>query len=761
MMRIHVALFLGCVGAVNGALGIFYPSALWWGEDQLQAVLTRGCEEYTEMSDCVPLRLPHWYEKLQSSAAVHASPGLPMSAQAMVGLGIVKLVMISLCEAGGFVGGAIYPAFLAGSFGSALGATPWIQSLGGQFVYLSTAAAMSTALSALLNTQLFGVLLVLVLQDNIPHGNVSSQIIALLTAVYVHYLLTRKCIPSQLRLMPSQKDGFSARQDVIYSDISVSRLHLLPFGPFERKIDSDSEFTWSRAFEEALVTLEVHVAPRRVRMDVAREVRIKALALALLAARQSGRRDETKCMAHVFKRGDSTADIDPESQSNTEELEDDIEWFPGDIVTLGRNGPKKRSNTFESIVGPRDPSGASVVVAGLCFNLLLAVRFLSGSQKPQKTSDPKAARRVTLPVGRGFREEQNGRGKLEELEPGKMPSLDRFPPEELGSNVPSHWEYLLPGRCESERLKCRELRERVRHVEGAKDMVTMLRFLRARRGRVDDAAKMWRRQTGYELGFRMNTRNDWLHRKVDSCWPPTAMLGKDLDGDPVYWNRLEPEDRKTLESRGALLFASLFAFRMGLGSMDFLEQVPTEFLIQHEVYTITRIMQALEEASRLSSRPVMYFTVVTDLGEMSKLAANLHNLMLCIQSVLLEAKFQGLRNFNIKGIMKYKVCVRILEDHFPEIVKRIIAIRVPRIAYTLWNIASHFFDEGTRNKIQIADPQNTLAVLSQFMDPKPWAALIESEKAGMHRSASTLPLLAAPLRWLVRALHTQSDRPSI
>jgi len=250
--RIHVALFLGCVGAVNGALGIFYPSALWWGEDQLQAVLTRGCEEYTEMSDCVPLRLPHWYEKLQSSAAVHASPGLPMSAQAMVGLGIVKLVMISLCEAGGFVGGAIYPvAFLAGSFGSALGATPWIQSLGGQFVYLSTAAAMSTALSALLNTQLFGVLLVLVLQDNIPHGNVSSQIIALLTAVYVHYLLTRKCIPSQLRLMPSQK----ARQDVIYSDISASE-----DGCCERSEDQSS--------------------------------------------------------------GDSTADVDPESQSNTEELED-------------------------------------------------------------------------------------------------------------------------------------------------------------------------------------------------------------------------------------------------------------------------------------------------------------------------------------------------------------------------------------------------------------------------------------------------------
>ena len=49
---------------------------------------------------------------------------------------------------------------------------------------------------------------------------------------------------------------------------------------------------------------------------------------------------------------------------------------------------------------------------------------------------------------------------------------------------------------------------------------------------------------------------------------------------------------------------------------------------------------------------VMYFTVVTDLGELSKLPANQHDVMLCIQSVLPQSKFQGLRNFNIKGIMK-------------------------------------------------------------------------------------------------------------
>lgn len=34
---------LAVVGAANAAMSFLYPSALWWGEDQLQVVLTRGC----------------------------------------------------------------------------------------------------------------------------------------------------------------------------------------------------------------------------------------------------------------------------------------------------------------------------------------------------------------------------------------------------------------------------------------------------------------------------------------------------------------------------------------------------------------------------------------------------------------------------------------------------------------------------------------------------------------------------------------------
>merc|ERR1712113_687690 len=65
---------------------------------------------------------------------------------------------------------------------------------------------------------------------------------------------------------------------------------------------------------------------------------------------------------------------------------------------------------------------------------------------------------------------------------------------------------------------------------------------------------------------------------------------------------------------------------------------------------------------------------------------------------------------------KYKASVRICEDYFPEIVKRIFVVRAPRIFAQVWAIAKHFFDEGTRNKIQIVSEKDTYKVLTQYID---------------------------------------------
>lgn len=96
---------LAVVGAANAAMSFLYPSALWWGEDQLQVVLTRGCSFGAKIfPDCQPVKLKYLYEKLIYKDAIVAHPGISMSGWEMFGLGLVKLVMISMCEGAGFVG---------------------------------------------------------------------------------------------------------------------------------------------------------------------------------------------------------------------------------------------------------------------------------------------------------------------------------------------------------------------------------------------------------------------------------------------------------------------------------------------------------------------------------------------------------------------------------------------------------------------------------------------------------------------------------
>jgi len=258
----------------------------------------------------------------------------------------------------------------------------------------------------------------------------------------------------------------------------------------------------------------------------------------------------------------------------------------------------------------------------------------------------------------------------------RLPSLDRFPFLSFeDSAAPDAWEPLL--RCsDSERDGCRELRARLTDIPGSKDPVTMLRFLRARQGRVDAAADMyasamhWRAAKGWERGFRLNTMDDTLHRQMDEYLPSIALMGRDHDGDPVYWNRLCPH------------------------TMDYFAKVPSAFLAEHEVYVITRLLQALEEQGRKEGRPVMYMTAVVDLSAL------------------------GLKHINRKALPKWSITARILEDNFPEMVKRVIVVRAPPLVSTVWRVVSKVFDEGTRNKFQIADQSQCLETLEQFINKR-------------------------------------------
>lgn len=235
----------------------------------------------------------------------------------------------------------------------------------------------------------------------------------------------------------------------------------------------------------------------------------------------------------------------------------------------------------------------------------------------------------------------------------------------------------------------------------------MLRFLRARKGDIQKTVDMYvaamafregsGRGQGLERDFRLNVLDDTLHRRLDSHWPPTAILGRDRDGDFIYWNRI------------------------GLGNCDFLAEAPVEFLVKHEVYSITRILQAMEEQSRRQGRPTMYMTVVVDCSGL------------------------GTQHLNWKALPKYKACVRCMEDNFPEMVKRIIVVRAPRIAFYLWKACQVFFDEGTRSKVQIADSDRTLSTLTQFIDEK-WIPEALGGKNTVNGHSWCFPHIPAPCK---------------
>ena len=106
-------------------------------------------------------------------------------------------------------------------------------------------------------------------------------------------------------------------------------------------------------------------------------------------------------------------------------------------------------------------------------------------------------------------------------------------------------------------------------------------------------------------------------------WFARGQIGtaQDLDGDPVYWNRPEPKFQRE-EDFGVRVCSLRFqdgpwqhgfpgagqdfwvlALKNGLQWLPQLRlvEVPTEFLIQHEVYTITRIMQVRSTRSHDSA----------------------------------------------------------------------------------------------------------------------------------------------------------------
>ena len=207
----------------------------------------------------------------------------------------------------------------------------------------------------------------------------------------------------------------------------------------------------------------------------------------------------------------------------------------------------------------------------------------------------------------------------------------------------------------------------------------LARTLTARGGDVNKAAVMYERI----VAFRAE-RQCWKLLDTDFYREPETLarylgwgfLGRDRDGYPIYLERVGKNDLLALhEAAGAPAFLSYVCYL-------------------HEAQE--RVMRAASAASGADRHKL---TVIVDLA--------------------------GYRVAGPATLRVFFERTRLEEDHYPEIVRRIIIINAPTLFASVWALVERFVDAGTRAKIQVAGA-NFLPTLLRYMD----AAVIPAALGG-------------------------------
>lgn len=268
----------------------------------------------------------------------------------------------------------------------------------------------------------------------------------------------------------------------------------------------------------------------------------------------------------------------------------------------------------------------------------------------------------------------------------KFDSIDEEDFDELFTTVEEDIDALLQGVCPSTVDKA-EIKSKLEDLKGRLadlpplgwlrpgDTRVLLRFLRARQEDVDRAAAMFRHTHAWRTEHRVSSYltdvNLEAHRDLDPYWRTSGIIGHDRDNDLVLFERMGKVHVPSLTS-------------LGLTG-----------LYRHEAYHMERVMAIFERERRLRIKDrngIGYsITVIEDLQGL------------------------GRSHLDMGGMNLYKQIVRMDEDHYPDLVKRILVVRAPWIFPLIWKIAQHFFDEGTRQKIQIVSAKDTVSELSKYM----------------------------------------------
>jgi hypothetical protein len=203
----------------------------------------------------------------------------------------------------------------------------------------------------------------------------------------------------------------------------------------------------------------------------------------------------------------------------------------------------------------------------------------------------------------------------------------------------------------------------------------VVRFLRARPGKVDAAASMFRAMIAWRIENKVDTilQDYQPDQKMLDYYPGAILQGLDKEGDPLYVGRIGVTD--------------------GAG---ILKQYGKEEMIRHAIWVreLVSTGEWIATYEQEQARHVRRITLIEDLEGLSIMSMMSNRPLLSV----------------------YGEIMRLDQDNYPETAKKLIIIRAPTLFRMVWAIFKHFFDAGVVQKMVFCGSSDYKKVLEEYVD---------------------------------------------
>jgi hypothetical protein len=203
----------------------------------------------------------------------------------------------------------------------------------------------------------------------------------------------------------------------------------------------------------------------------------------------------------------------------------------------------------------------------------------------------------------------------------------------------------------------------------------VVRFLRARPGKVDVAESMFRAMIAWRIENKVDSilQDYQPDQKMLDYYPGAILQGLDQQGDPVYVGRIGATD--------------------GAG---ILKRYGKEEMIRHAIWMreLVSTGEWIQRYEQEQTRPVRRITLIEDLEGLSVMSMMNNRALLSV----------------------YGEIMRLDQDNYPETAKKLLIIRAPTIFRMVWAVFKHFFDAGVVQKMVFCGTSGYEKVLEEYLD---------------------------------------------